>query len=60
MGQFSVGTILSSGSNFSRRQHHGRAAKVGVATWLGLLAGMLAKVVLAFMMIGIYIVALMV
>jgi len=31
-----------------------------VATWLGLLAGMLAKVVLAFMMIGIYIVALMV
>lgn len=42
------------------QRDHGRAAKVGVATWLGLLAGMLAKVVLAFMMIGIYIVALMV
>jgi len=39
---------------------HARAAKVGIATWLGLLAGMLAKVVLAFTMIGIYIVALLV
>jgi hypothetical protein len=39
---------------------HGRAARVGVATWIGLLAGMVAKVVLAFTMIGIYIVALLV
>lgn len=45
---------------YMAQRDHGRAAKVGVATWLGLLAGMLAKVVLAFMMIGIYIVALMV
>jgi uncharacterized protein YqgC (DUF456 family) len=45
---------------YMAQRDHGRAAKVGVATWLGLLAGMLAKVVLAFMMIGIYVVALMV
>lgn len=37
-----------------------RAMKVGVATWLGLLAGLLAKVVLAFMMIGVFIGALLI
>lgn len=36
-----------------------QAMKVGVATWLGLMAGLLAKVVLAFMMIGVYIGALL-
>jgi uncharacterized protein len=35
-----------------------RAVKVGVATWLGLMAGLLAKVVLACMMIGVFVVAL--
>lgn len=45
---------------FIARRHHGQALRVGVATWLGLLAGMLAKFVLAFMMIGIYVVALLV
>lgn len=37
-----------------------QAMKVGLATWLGLMAGLLAKVVLAFMMIGVFIVALLV
>jgi uncharacterized protein len=37
-----------------------QAMKVGVATWLGLLAGLLAKVVLAFMMIGVFIAALLI
>jgi len=40
------------------RRDHGQAVKVGVATWLGLLAGMLAKVVIAFVMVGIFIAAL--
>ncbi len=35
-----------------------RALKVGVATWLGIMAGLLAKVVLAFVMIGLFIAAL--
>lgn len=35
-----------------------RAAKVAFATWLGLLAGMVAKVVLSFVMVGIFLVAL--
>ena len=42
------------------RKDSQQALKVGVATWLGLLAGMLAKFVLAFMMVGIYLVALVV
>jgi hypothetical protein len=40
------------------RRSHGQAVKVGVATWLGLLAGMLAKVVIACVMVGIFVVAL--
>jgi len=37
---------------------HGQALRVGVATWLGIMAGLLAKVVIAFMMIGIFVAAL--
>lgn len=40
------------------RRNQAQAVKVGVATWLGLMAGMLAKVVIAFMMVGIFVVAL--
>ena len=35
-----------------------RAAKVALATWIGLLLGMIAKVVLSFVMLGIFLVAL--
>lgn len=35
-----------------------RAAKVAFATWLGLLVGMVAKVVLSFVMVGIFLIAL--
>ncbi|MBI5276831.1 MAG: DUF456 family protein [Burkholderiales bacterium] len=45
---------------FIARRQHGQALRVGVATWLGLLAGMLAKFVLAFMMVGIFVFALVV
>ena len=32
--------------------------RVGVATWLGLMAGLLAKVVIACVMVGLFLVAL--
>jgi len=35
-----------------------RAAKVALATWIGLLVGMVAKVVLSFVMVGVFLVAL--
>jgi len=31
-----------------------RAAQVGLATWIGIMVGLIAKVVLAFMMVGIF------
>lgn len=36
-----------------------RARHVGVATWLGMVIGMLAKIALSFLMIGIFVVALL-
>ncbi|HOB95571.1 MAG TPA: DUF456 domain-containing protein [Aquabacterium sp.] len=42
------------------RRDHGQALRVGVSTWLGILAGLVAKVVLAFMMIGVFVAALLV
>lgn len=38
---------------------HGQALRVGVATWVGIMLGLLAKVVIAFMMIGIFVAALL-
>ena len=45
---------------FIARRDHQRALKVGVATWLGIMAGLVSKVVLAFMMIGVFVAALVV
>jgi hypothetical protein len=45
---------------FVARRDHRDAARIGVATWLGLMAGLLAKVVIAFVMTGIFVVALLV
>jgi uncharacterized protein len=50
--------VGAAAGEYLARREHGQALKVGIATWLGLLAGMLAKFVLAFMMIGIFVVAL--
>lgn len=40
------------------RRNQQQALKVGMATWLGMMVGMVAKVALAFVMVGIFIVAL--
>ena len=45
------------GEYLARRDEMG-ALKVGVATWLGIMAGMVAKVVIVFVMIGVFIGAL--
>ncbi len=37
-----------------------RAAQVGLATWIGMMLGLIAKVVLAFVMLGIFVAALLV
>jgi uncharacterized protein YqgC (DUF456 family) len=40
------------------QRDHGQAMRVGASTWLGIMVGMLAKVVLAFMMVGVFLIAL--
>lgn len=52
--------VGAAAGEYLARRNHQQAVRVGIATWLGLLAGMLAKFVLAFMMIGIFVVALLV
>ena len=42
------------------RRDQVHAMRIGVATWVGLMIGMVAKVALAFVMIGIFVVALLV
>lgn len=44
---------------FIARRDHERAVKVGLATWLGIMAGLVSKVVIAFVMIGVFIAALL-
>jgi uncharacterized protein YqgC (DUF456 family) len=46
------------GEYLSRRDHQ-QAVKVGMATGVGLLVGLMAKVVLACMMVGVFVVALL-
>lgn len=41
------------------RRDEGRAVKVGLATWVGIMLGLLAKVVLAFIMVGVFAAALL-
>jgi uncharacterized protein YqgC (DUF456 family) len=45
---------------FLARRNPRRAAQVGVATWLGVMVGLVAKVVLAFVMVGVLLAALLI
>lgn len=50
-----VGAVVG---EYLARRDHGGAVRVGAATWIGIMVGMLAKVVLGFMMVGLFVVAL--
>jgi uncharacterized protein len=45
---------------FIARRDQRRALHVGVATWIGLMLGMIGKVVIAFVMIGVFVAALVI
>ncbi len=47
----------AAGEYLAQRDHQ-RAVRVGIATWLGLMAGLVGKVVIAFVMIGLFLGAL--
>jgi uncharacterized protein len=58
VGVFFMPLVGAAVGEWLARRDHGRAVKVGVATWLGIMAGLVSKVVIAFMMIGVFIAAL--
>ena len=51
-----VGAVIG---EYVAQKNAKQAAKVGLATWLGLLIGTVVKLVLVFMMIGIFVAALL-
>jgi uncharacterized protein YqgC (DUF456 family) len=55
LGPF-VGAVLG---ELIHSQHAGTAARVGVATWLGMVFGALMKLALAFVMLGVFALALL-
>jgi hypothetical protein len=42
------------------QKNHKRAAQIGLATWVGMMLGMIAQVVLTFVMVGIFVAALLI
>lgn len=58
VGVFFMPLVGAAVGEYLARQDEQRALRVGVATWLGIMVGLVAKVVIAFMMIGIFIAAL--
>lgn len=52
-----VGAALG---EYLAQKNQAQALRVGVATWIGIMIGLIAKVVMAFIMVGIFIAALLV
>lgn len=52
-----VGAVIG---EYIAQKNTRQAAKVGLATWVGLIVGTLVKLVLVFMMIGIFVAALLI
>lgn len=50
-----IGAVLG---ELAHSRHGSTAAKVGVGTWIGLLLGTVAKIAIAFVMLGIFVLAL--
>jgi uncharacterized protein YqgC (DUF456 family) len=59
VGIFFMPLVGAAAGELIARRNHKQAMRVGVATWLGMLAGMLGKLLLGLMMVGIYAVALL-
>jgi uncharacterized protein YqgC (DUF456 family) len=59
VGVFFMPLVGAAVGEYLARRDQQRALKVGVATWLGIMAGLVSKVVIAFMMIGVFVVALL-
>jgi len=59
IGIFFLPLVGAAIGEFLARRDALRAGRVGVATWLGLLAGIVAKLAIVFVMIGVFVLALL-
>jgi uncharacterized protein len=59
IGVFFMPLVGAAIGEYVARRDQQRALKVGVATWLGIMAGLVSKVAIAFMMIGVFVAALL-
>lgn len=59
VGVFFMPLVGAAVGEYLAQKDQMRAVKVGVATWIGIMLGLIAKVVLAFIMVGIFAVALL-
>jgi len=60
LGVFFMPLVGAAVGEYLARKDQTRAVKVGVATWIGIMLGLIAKVVLAFIMVGIFVAALLI
>ena len=60
LGVFFMPLVGAAVGEYLVRKDQTRAVKVGVATWIGIMLGLIAKVVLAFIMVGIFVAALLI
>lgn len=60
VGVFFMPLVGAAVGEYLARRDEMHAARVGVATWVGMMVGMIAKVAIAFVMIGVFVVALIV
>jgi uncharacterized protein YqgC (DUF456 family) len=60
IGIFFMPLVGAAIGEYLDRRDEMRAMRVGIATWLGIMVGMVAKVVIAFMMIGVFAAALII
>jgi uncharacterized protein YqgC (DUF456 family) len=60
VGVFFMPLVGAAVGEYLARRDQTRAVKVGIATWIGIMLGLIAKVVLAFIMVGIFIAALLI
>jgi uncharacterized protein YqgC (DUF456 family) len=60
IGIFFLPLVGAAIGEFLARRDALRAGRVGVATWIGLLVGIVAKLAIVFVMIGVFVLALLI
>jgi uncharacterized protein YqgC (DUF456 family) len=60
VGVFFMPLVGAAAGEYLAHRDHRRSINVGVATWVGTMIGMVAKVALAFVMVGVFIAALVI